>query len=275
MMFSMASTAMAGPADVTLTRFGECTSTAGGNCGGVTVDEAGFRDFTRELGLATSVYALQPAETTGQSGFAMQLNFVNTSIAGDADYWRKASVDGNPPSSLSVMNLHVRKGLPFSLEVGFNAGIMLDSELVTLGGEIKYAINEDWIWPVPDLAIRAWGNAVLGARDLDLYNVGGDVIVSLPIGIGGTVQLTPILGYSLHAVISKSGVLNAMPGNPLPPVISPGGTHLPEYVFGVDTQVMHRMFAGLQLSVAAFDLNFQASFIGDQLTLAGGLGASF
>lgn len=276
MMISLASFAMAGPSDITLNRFGECVSIDNGNCSGVRVDEAGFRSFARELGLATSNYALQPAETTGQNGFAVQLNFSNTSISSDQEYWQKANINGEPPSALNVMGLSVRKGLPFSLEVGFNAGLMLDSELVSVGGEVKYALHEDWLWPVPDLAIRAWGNAVLGAKDLGLYNFGADVIASVPIGIGGTVQLTPIVGYSFQAVVSKSNVLNAAPGNPMPPTVNPGGgSHLPEYVFATDTQIIHRMFAGVQLSVAVVDLNFQANFIGDQLTLSGGMGLSF
>lgn len=275
MMLSMSAAAFAGPNDVTPTRFGECRSVVGGNCGGVNVDEQGFRDFARELGLATSFYAFQPAETTGQNGFAVQLNLTNTTISNDQEYWQKANVNRDPSASLSVMNLHVRKGLPLSFEVGLNAGVMLGSELVTIGGEVKYALHEDTLWPVPDLAVRAWGNVVLGAKDLDIYNLGADVILSVPIGLGGTVQLTPLVGYSLHAVISKSGVLNAMPGNPLPPVTTPGSIHLPEYVFASDTQVIHRMFAGVQLSLAVVDLNFQASFIGDQLTLGGGLGLSF
>lgn len=275
LMSTLSANVLAGPNDVTPIRFGECVSTAGGICSGVRMDEQGFRDFSRELGLATSFYALQPAETTGQNGFAVQLTLANTTIAGDQDYWKKANVNGDPSDSLSVMNLHVRKGLPLSFEVGLNAGVMLGSELVTVGGEVKYAFHEDWLWPAPDLALRAWGNVVLGSRDLDLYNLGADVILSLPIGIGGTVKLTPIVGYSFQAVIAKTGVLNAMPGNPLPPVMSPGGNHLPEFVFASDTQVIHRMFAGAQLSLAVVDLTFQASFIGDQLTLGGGLGLSF
>lgn len=271
MMMGVSADALAGSKNVTPNRFGECQSSADG-CRGVVTDEQGFRDFARELGIATSIYALQPAETTGQRGFSVQLNMTNTSILNDQAYWTKASVDRDPPSSYSVMNLHVRKGLPMSFEVGLNAGIVQGTDLVTIGGEVKYALHEDWLWPVPDVAIRAWGNAVLGHRDLDIYNFGGDVIVSVPFGIGGTVQFTPIVGYSLHAVLSRTGVLDAAPGNPMPPIKD---LHEPQFVFGNSTQLVHRMFAGAQLSIAVVDLTFQASFIGDQLTLAGGIGLGF
>lgn len=271
LMMAVSAVALAGPKNVTPTRFGECQSSADG-CRGVITDEQGFRNFARELGIATSIYALQPAETTGQRGFAVQLNMTNTSIMHNQDYWKKASVSRDPPASYSVMNLHVRKGLPMSFEIGFNAGLVQGTDLVTLGGEIKYALHEDWLWPLPDIAIRAWGNAVLGQRDMDIYNFGGDVIVSVPFGIGGTVQLTPIVGYSLQAVLSRSGVLDASPGNPMPPIKD---LHEPQFVFSNDTQVIHRMFAGVQLSIAVVDLTFQASFIGDQLTLSGGVGLGF
>ncbi len=289
-------------------RFGVCNGPGGDKgCPGVYTDVDGFNNFTRELGVATSMYALQPASTTGQNGFAIQLNMTNTTIQNDKDYWSKRSAfkkggEGEPsgmvkqsldemaPASLSVMNLQVRKGLPMSLELGLNAGIVTgDAEFYTLGGQVKYALNEDWIWPVPDLAVRAWGNVVFGSHDFDVFNFGGDVILSLPIGLGGTVQLTPIAGYSLQVVASRSNVLDADPSNPHPPVIpclgdSSGGTctpdpnnpnYLPEYVFASNTQILHRVFVGLQLQVAVIDLNFQASFLGDQLTLGGGLGVDF
>lgn len=275
---AVSSIGVAGPNDVTPQRFGTCQNADAPPCQGVVLNEQGFRSFARELGVATAFYAMQPAETTGLSGFAFQLEYNHTSIAHNESYWKLANVDQNPSSSLSVMNLHVRKGLPMSLEIGANAGIVLGSDMVTLGGEIKYALHEDTLWPLPDLAIRAWGNALFGAKDLGLYNVGGDVILSVPFGIGGAVQVTPFGGYALQAVISKTNVLDATPGDPMPPVTNPTNPSLsnaPEFVFDVDTQLIHRMFVGLRLSVAVVDLTLQGTFLGGQTTVSAGLGASF
>lgn len=275
---TMASVGVAGPNDVTPQRFGVCRNDDAPPCRGVTVNDQGFRDFAQELGVATGFYGLQPAETTGLNGFAFQLSYNNTSIANDAEHWRLATVNQDPSPSLSVMNLHVRKGLPMSFEVGANAGIVLGSDMVTLGGEIKYALHEDTLWPLPDLAIRAWGNALFGAKDMSLYNVGGDVILSVPFGISGAVQLTPFAGYAFQAIISKSNVLDATPGDPMPPVTNPSNpalTNTPEFVFDVDTQMVHRMFVGLRMSVAVVDVTVQGTFLGGQTTVSAGLGASF
>src|SRR5690625_4283185 len=144
--------------------------------------------------------------------------------------------------------------------------------MLIICGELKYFEHKVCLWPVPDVSIRAWGNALLGHRDLDIYNFGGDVIVSVPFGIGGTVQFTPIVGYSLHAVLSRTGVLDAAPGNPMPPIKD---LHEPQFVFANSTQLVHRMFAGAQLSIAVVDLTFHARVIGDRLRLPGGVELGF
>lgn len=268
--------AHAGGNDVTPQRFGECVAAGGSSCAGVLSDAEGFRSFAQELGLATASYALQPAETLGLNGFALSINYASTSLNHNEDYWKKGHIWGEPNRSMPFVALQLRKGLPFSLEVGATVGLIPDSEITVLGGEIKYAIHEDTMWPVPDFAVRVWGNAMVGHRDLSLYNVGLDAIVSMPFGIGGAVQLTPIVGYSLQAIFSKTGLIDASPGDPTPSQSIIGGpTISSEFVFDIDHTLVHRMFAGLQLSIAVVDLKFQASFLGGQTTLVGGMGVSF
>lgn len=268
--------ALAGGNDVTPARFGTCVATSSSACAGVRVDEEGFRAFAQELGVATASLALQPAETLGLNGFAMGLSYTSTTLSSDADYWGKAHVWGEPRDSMPFVALNLRKGLPFSLEVGATVGLVPDSEMTILGGEVKYALHEDTAWPVPDLAVRVWGNAMVGNRDMSLYNLGLDAIVSVPFGLGGAVQITPILGYSMQMVFSKSGLIDASPGDPTPSYTVIGGpVNASEFVFAIDHSLVHRMFAGMRLSVAVVDLSFQASFLGGQTSIAGGLGVSF
>ena len=268
--------ALAGSNDVTPQRFGQCVNDDAPPCAGVRLDEAGFRAFAQELGVATASYAMQPAETLGLNGFGFSINYASTSLSSDESYWQLGNANGDPQDAMPLLSLQMRKGLPFSLEVGATVGLVPNSEITVLGGEVKYALHEDTLRPVPDLAIRAWGNAMVGHRDLSLYNVGLDVIASVPIGIGGSVQLTPIIGYSFQAIFAKTGLIDATPGDPMPPLIGGSGySNAPEFVFELDHAIVHRMFAGLRLSIAVVDLNFQASFLGGQTTIAGGLGLSF
>lgn len=273
-----ATSAHAGDNDVTLQGFGRCANDDVPPCRGVVVDEDGFRSMAQELAVAMTPVGLQPAETTGLNGFAFQLIYNTTSISEDAEYWATADPDGDVGANRGTLQLQLRKGLPYSFEVGANVGMLLGSELVSVGGELKYALHEDTLWPLPDLAIRGWGNAVFGNRDLELFNAGFDVIASLPIGLGGVVQLTPFAGYSFHVAISGSGLLDASPADPRPPVDSPDNpseSNAPEFVFETESFILHRGFVGLRLSLAVVDLSFQGTFGAGQTTLSVGAGASF
>lgn len=263
--------AFAGSNDVTPHRFGTCVNENAPPCNGVRVDEAGFRAFAQELGVATSSVALQPAETLGLSGFYFGIHYASTSLNSERSYWLDGNQNGEPKDSMPFVALQLRKGLPFSLEVGATVGLVPDSTMTVLGGEVKYALHEDTLWPVPDLAVRVWGNAMVGHRDLSVYNLGVDVIASVPIGLGGAVQLTPIVGYSFQAVFSKTGLIDANPVG----LLAPGSVVGSEFVMPIDNDMVHRMFAGMRLSLAVVDLSFQASFLGGQTTLAGGVGLSF
>jgi hypothetical protein len=274
----IAGTAFAGPNEITLQRFGDCVPSTE-DCRGVQTREAEFRDFANELGLAFAPLGVAPAETLGAAGFDLQIEHSATFINSNEEYWDLAMKDGEAPSSVQVSQLHLRKGLPFSFEVGAMTSVWWGSDLVAFGGEFKWALHEDTAWPVPDLAIRGWGNVVLGSQQLRLYNAGADVVVSLPFGIGGAVQLTPFLGYSLHAVISGSNIMDASPGDPRPPFERPDGSsgvgNQPEFVFDTETQINNRIFGGLRLRVTHLELTVQVTGLSDVLTVTGGIGATF
>ena len=276
---SAASVALASPNDITLQRFGTCVpNSAGAPCASVDVNEAAFRSFARELGVATAIVGMQPAETLGQSGFALSLEYASTSITNDADYWQLGAANGDPAATRPYTQLRFRKGLPFSMEIGGYAGFAPGTDLYAFGGEFKFALLEDTLWPAPDIAIRGWGGAVLGNRDLNLYHFGFDAIVSHTFGLGDVVQLSPFVGYSLLVVYSGSRLMNAAPGDGRPPIQNPSNpalNHAPEYVFGMDNELVHRMFAGMRLSFAALDLTVQGAFLGDQTTVSFGGGFSF
>ncbi len=285
-MMSAAPLCLAGSNEITLQRFGDCIqgTTPDPDTGEVspciatrTRDEA-FRSFANELGLAVSPLGLQPAETLGIAGFSVQFDHSVASINSDADYWSLAMVDGDAPSSLSVSTVHLRKGLPFSSELGLQVGYLWGSELATVGGELKIALLEDVFWPAPDIAIRGFGNALIGHRQLNLFTAGADVIASVPFGVAGVVQLTPFIGYNLTVVYSGSRLIDASPGDLLPPIENaenPARSNRPEYVFATESDIFHRIFAGLRVQVAAVDLTLQGTFLGEVTTVSLGVGLNF
>ncbi len=229
--------------DFTLNRFYKDIETASGapapcptdgvDCTiAVHADNELFKDFAREFGLVMAPKFLAPAETLGQAGFSVGVDASFSTIDNSKEHWKKASPEPGkvPDSMLSTMQVHVRKGLPFSFELGGTMTTLFDSNTIALGGELKWAFNEGFYY-LPDIAVRGSVNRLLGSRDLDLLTGGVDVSVSHPFGIGGMVNVTPYAGWSLLFVNASSHVLDATPGLPgfTPPYCLPAdGSGIPD-----------------------------------------------
>lgn len=161
-----------------------------------------------------------PAETLGWSGFFMGLEATLTVIDNEAMQWRcgvEATGQGGngggngvcdtwdlADGALFIPAVHVRKGLPYSLELGFQIQYMANSELVGIGGEIRWSpfegYREGWAGYLPDVSIAFTGNYVMGSSELALGQLGALVSLSYPFTISGQVILTPYLGYQFMIV---------------------------------------------------------------------------
>jgi len=225
-------TALAGSNDFVLHRFRTCEAGIAGCQDGVVrertydptdaqpnevyrvlPDGAAFGSFVRELGIAISPRMLEPAETLGQAGFAFGVGSTFTDILQDRSYWKLAmpTESDAPPEGLTTVNLQLRKGLPFSFQMGGALTYLVGSEMFALGADIKWALNEGFVL-LPDIAIRGSVNALVGNRDLDMVTGGGDITVSHPFPIGGVVVLTPYVGWNRLVITAASHVLDATPG---------------------------------------------------------------
>lgn len=254
--------AFANPNDITLQRFGQCVGGTGGSCPATTTNEPAFRALARDLGLVMAPKGLVTAETLGVAGFAIQIDQnINTVNAND-EHWQLGNLNGDPNGTLNVTQLHIRKGLPFSFELGGTFNVLWDSSLVAVGTELRWALHEDYLWPVPDLGVRAYANTVLGSPQLNLTNAGFDVVVSLPFGVGGVMNITPFLGYNMNVVISASRLIDATPNDPTPPfedLSNPAESNAPEFVFGVENEIIHQGIGGLRFQFGIANLTTQVT----------------
>lgn len=224
-----------------------------------------FDNFALALGQIFAPTFLSPAETLGEAGFAFGFE-TKFSVASSGDYWFALnSVDGTADNAESekpplfvIIQAHARKGLPFSFEIDASVAHLTNSEMVWLGGGVKWSLNEGFIY-IPDLAVRGFGGVLTGAPDLNLVNAGFDVSLSKSFGLGGIFSLTPYAGYSLVFVIASSRVLDADPGFGL----TPSGGYAPEFVFAQKTQNASRGFVGLRFVVDVFTLTVEGNFNGD------------
>ncbi|MCA9561874.1 MAG: hypothetical protein KC561_00225 [Myxococcales bacterium] len=279
-VMSTASSAVADDNDLVLRRFGECDFvTTGGTeqCVGVTADEESFRNLSRDLGYIFSPKGLSPGETIGEVGFELSYELNLNVIDSDADYWQTAVEDRDPDPVMVVSQIHVTKGLPFSFEVGAVLSHLFGSEMWALGGEVSWAIHEDYFYPVPNLGVRGFVNNVLGSSDINLTTAGFDLVADWPVGINGVASFTPYIGYNMTAVFASSRLLDATPEDGTPPIEGTGNqqSSKPEFVFDNENNVYHRWLAGFRVRFVMVNTSFEAIIADEVQTYSLKLGLDF
>ena len=254
---------------------GNITTPCVNACGTVATNRQNFENLVEDLGQVLGPKMGAPAETLGEAGFAFNFLTTFSFIDTDASHWE--ALEDKDPGTMFSGAFQVRKGLPFSFEVAGNFGYLFNSELFTLGADLKWALNEGFYY-FPDLAIRGSANTLVGSPELNLVTAGGDMSASKSFGISGVMRLTPYVGYQMLFVIGSSRLVNAYPQDPRPPQFDsdtptgPGSTTFnPEFVFSqYDTQV-NRFFFGAVLNVWVMDLVLEGVIADvNQFTVAAG-----
>jgi hypothetical protein len=184
-----------------------------------------FRLLSSQMALALTNASLETAATTGHSGFEVSLEAsmmgvnpqpIGTSPAGAATPWPVTS--SKPMYEVSTAALHVRKALPFSLELG--GRIIYPSQSSYFAGqiELRWAINEGYRY-FPDVAVRMARTQLFAHPTWNLSSTDLDVFVSKPFGVNGVMSLTPYLVGRLSYVHGSSDAIvfsTTAPGAPVP-----------------------------------------------------------
>lgn len=179
---------------------------------------ANFRAFSRRLAAAMSSVDLMPPETLGHSAFAItaELSVISMQNAnGDlASAKTEFPTVGQLQGALLMPSIHVRKGLPFSFELGARASWLEKSRMGAGTVELKWALNEGWKY-IPDIGVRAYVTKLLNTRNFDVTTGGLDVGVGKQFAIAGMVTLTPYLGYNLGFTGATSSSVDFLPSRSL------------------------------------------------------------
>ena len=191
--------------DLAVGRFINCT--ANGYCY-ANIKE--YEEFLQEYFFAMTPKIMAPADTLGYSGFYMGLEATLVPIQDAGHYdpdslqnttaWFKGTGPINSaPDAMFVPSLHVRKGLPWSFELGAYLDYLAQSEVMGIGGEVKWSLFEGYIkgfrGALPNIAARGSVVRIVGTTDLDVTIVGVDGSMSRPFAIGGQITLTPYAGF--------------------------------------------------------------------------------
>ncbi len=240
-----------------------------------------FGRLASDLALAFSSPLLQPGSTTGYAGFAFGLEagyaqvkhgVVGTpTLAGFTapDYWVTRSMK---PGALFIPGLHVRKGLPFSLELGGRLMYLAQSSYYGAQLEAKWALLEGYR-SYPDVAVRGAWTTVLGQRDLRLNTLEGDVLVSKRFGVNAVTSFTPYLGARFTQMSASTGDIAFSTTTTLPPP----ATSLPATTaaFPKVSALFYRTTAGLRITSFATFVNAELTWFAGNKVKADGARPAF
>jgi hypothetical protein len=165
-----------------------------------------FQAFARAFAASLSSTNLMPPETLGHAGFNVNAELSVVSLPSSITI----PTERDQPGTLLVPSFHVRKGLPFSVELGSRVGWVEKSRMVAATGEVKWAINEGFTY-LPDLGVRGHVTRLLGVRDFGLTSGGVDVGIGKQFALGGMVTLTPYGGLDFNWVGADTNSLLIKP----------------------------------------------------------------
>jgi len=230
---------------------------------------ARFSAFMNELGVAIVNWNLEPPETTGYSGFNFAFEYP-VSLVNDqgtlngVHYWPLQPLSTGS-GALQMPGVHIRKGLPYSFEVGAKVNYIEQSNMVAATIEAKWALNEGFLY-FPDLAVRGFGTQLIGAREFNLTVAGLDIGLGKQFPINGQMTLTPYVGWSSVWVAATSNVVDFNPSQTENQQFNgsgnASGTGSQDVFASVDigNNRHNRFYGGLRLISYVVEFGLEASF---------------
>ncbi|HYQ44360.1 MAG TPA: hypothetical protein VER11_20395 [Polyangiaceae bacterium] len=254
LLFGASLTAQAEPMDLALERLvangGSCLSadgtgrfepTSAQDC---RPDNVAFKRLVNQLGFALAPSAMHAARTTGFGGFNVAFEASYTTLASDADYWKRgtqgavdpstkqaATSNQSPASVLQQYAVKLRKGFGYGLEITGVVGFLPQSSLINGGADVRLALLEGFrtgvLGILPDVAVGSGVRTITGTPQLQLTTVGLDVQISKPLVIADTSVLTPWLGYQYLWIFGDSGLIDLTPGTSAQGACNYAGQNVP------------------------------------------------
>ncbi len=297
---TVVSPVQAGKLDLTLAGFANCRLTSDPTRENCSLNREDYERFLAEYAFGLVPKKLAPAETLGYSGFYIGVEgSLTVRPPGNAadERWQTGTASKEVQYVMYNPGIHIRKGLPFSFEVGSMVNYLSLSEIVTLGGELKWALFEGfrsgWRAVLPDIAVRGSVVRVIGEDDVDMTIAAVDGSISYAFGVGGMVTLTPYAGYQFYwTIVHQEPLLYRQGDDYYAETVVNGNTRWETSSLGNPTLKRHAAFFGLRFGYEylvvtleldwAMPLEWELSAddegtakVGNQVQLSLGIGADF
>lgn len=218
-----------------------------------------FARLAMQLAMAIAPHWLSGPATTGEAGMDIGVSMDVAEVNGGEQVDGKGiwpTVGGTAPSTLLIPTLHMRKGLPFSIQLGADVGWIAGSSMVPLTAEAKVAPLEGLHY-TPDLAVRGFATHLVGAGDLNLTVAGVDVGIGKAFSLAGVGQLTPYAGWTHLYLDAASGLIDFRPDT-----VSQSRPYDDERIFhemNFGSTTLDRYYLGLRFLSGALALSAELS----------------
>ncbi|MDP1822953.1 MAG: hypothetical protein Q8L48_06920 [Archangium sp.] len=229
--------------------------------GGTPAANAAFRAFSRRLAAAMTSVNLAPPETLGHSAFALsaELSVVDFGGSTQTSLMPTQRAISGP---VLLPSIHIRKGLPWSFELGVRAAWFEKSRMGLGTVELKWAINEGFTY-LPDICVRGSITKILNSRDFDVTAGGLDLGIGKQFAIAGMVTLTPYIGWNLTFVGASSNSIDFNPTRTLAEADAPNAQFTDYYVFDsvlAANNTNNRFYGGFRFIAGVVMLGFEFSY---------------
>lgn len=224
-----------------------------------------FAILSTETALALSSALLYPASTTGVSGFdfAAEIGGAPVHPEGVGSTTPPAGFVSSPwptrsvvPHDLLVTGIHVRKALPFSLELGGRMLYISKTSYYGAQGELKWAINEGFE-VIPDVAVRVAYTKLFGQRYWNLGAADLDFMVSKRFGVSALTSFTPYLAARFTFLDASSERIDFRPASGVP--ATNVATHA---AYPSLETTLYRTTLGVRMTANALSLALEATYFG-------------
>ncbi len=232
-----------------------------GRMGSSPAANANFRAFARRLGAAMTSTNLAPPETLGHSAFAISAELSVVDFQGATAATQMPTVrpiDG----AVLLPSIHIRKGLPWSFELGVRAAWWEKSRMGTGTLELKWALNEGFTY-LPDIGVRGFVTKILNSRDFDVTAGGLDLGIGKQFAVAGMVTLTPYFGWNLTFVGASTGNVDFNPSRTLAEADKPNAQFEDYYVYDsvlAANNTNNRFYGGFRFIAGVVMLGFEFSY---------------
>lgn len=192
-------------------------------------NEAAFSKFVAQLGPVIAPVPSYAARTTGFGGFKVGLQGAYTTIDSEAPYWKTGTqgpvdsatnqnsiINNSPDSIVQLYSVRLAKGFPFGLELGASFGHIINTSMLSGGGDVRLSLLEGFrpnlgAGYLPDLAVSGGIRTLTGTSQLRLTVVSAEGTLSKPFPIAGSVVLQPHVGYQFLRIFGDSAIVDMTP----------------------------------------------------------------